>query len=48
MASVARRYAAQFPTLRLVDIDAFGGWRRAQQEYFADGGIFDQIYQPNQ
>ncbi len=45
--SVARRYAAQFPAMRLVTIDRFGGWKRAQQTYFADGGVFDQIYQPH-
>ncbi|HVR46799.1 MAG TPA: sulfate ABC transporter substrate-binding protein [Candidatus Binatia bacterium] len=43
--SVARRYAGQFPAMRLVTIDRFGGWRRAQETYFADGGVFDQIYQ---
>ena len=32
---------------QLVDIDRFGGWRKAQDTYFADGGIFDQIYQPS-
>lgn len=48
LASVAKRYAYQFPAMKLVDIDRFGGWRRAQQEYFADGGVFDQIYNPNQ
>lgn len=48
LASVAKRYAYQFPTMKLVDIDSFGGWRKAQQEYFADGGVFDQIYNPNQ
>ncbi|HXO16568.1 MAG TPA: sulfate ABC transporter substrate-binding protein [Candidatus Dormibacteraeota bacterium] len=47
-ASVAKRYAYQFPAMKLVDIDRFGGWRKAQQEYFADGGVFDQIYQGNQ
>jgi sulfate/thiosulfate-binding protein len=47
-AAVARRYASQFPPMKLVDIDKFGGWRRAQQEFFADGGVFDQIYQSNQ
>jgi sulfate/thiosulfate transport system substrate-binding protein len=47
-ASVARRYAYQFPAMKLVDIDRFGGWRKAQQQYFADGGVFDQIYQSNQ
>ena len=25
---------------------AFGGWQKAQATHFADGGIFDQIYQP--
>jgi len=23
-----------------------GGWTAAQKAHFADGGIFDQIYQP--
>ncbi|MGD0968307.1 MAG: sulfate ABC transporter substrate-binding protein [Candidatus Aquilonibacter sp.] len=35
-----------FPKLKLVTIDLFGGWQKAQAEYFADGGVFDQIYQP--
>jgi sulfate transport system substrate-binding protein len=48
LASVAKRYASQFPAMKLVDIDRFGGWTRAQATYFADGGVFDQIYQPNQ
>ncbi len=25
---------------------SFGGWQKAQTTHFADGGIFDQIYQP--
>ncbi len=44
--AVARRYADRFPQLDLVGIDAFGGWREAQQKHFANGGVFDQIYQP--
>jgi len=45
--TAAAKYAAQFPRLELFTIDgAFGGWRRAQAVHFADGGIFDQIYQP--
>lgn len=46
--SVAQRYAAQFPSVRLVRIDdpVFGGWQKAQPEHFGDGGTFDQIYQP--
>jgi sulfate/thiosulfate-binding protein len=35
---------ARFPQLELVSIDAFGGWPKVQQEHFADGGIFDQIF----
>ena len=43
--NVARKYAKQFPKLKLVTIDdTFGGWERAQKTHFADGGIFDQIF----
>ena len=42
---VAAKFAATFPALELVNIrDAFGGWEKAQQVHFADGGTFDQIY----
>ena len=45
--AAAAKYAAQFPKLDLFTIDeVFGGWRKAQAVHFADGGIFDQIYQP--
>ena len=38
---------ARFPKIRLVTIgDVFGGWSKAQPEHFADGAVFDQIYQP--
>ncbi|WP_242395479.1 sulfate ABC transporter substrate-binding protein [Anaeromyxobacter oryzisoli] len=44
---VAARYAAKFPKLQLVTVDAvFGGWQKAQATHFADGGVFDQIYAP--
>jgi sulfate/thiosulfate-binding protein len=44
---VAKKYAAQFPKLKLLTIDeTFGGWSKAQKAHFADGGSFDQIYQP--
>jgi sulfate transport system substrate-binding protein len=44
---VAARYTAQFPALKLFTIDEkFGGWAKAQPTHFADGGVFDQIYQP--
>jgi sulfate transport system substrate-binding protein len=33
--------------MNLITIDAvFGGWQKAQKLHFADGGLFDQIYQP--
>ncbi|QSX74105.1 sulfate ABC transporter substrate-binding protein [Lysobacter arenosi] len=38
---------ARFPQVKQVTIDgAFGGWKKAQAEHFADGGFFDKIYQP--
>lgn len=43
---VAEKFKSQFPALKLVTIDdAFGGWTKAQQEHFSDGGTFDQIYE---
>jgi sulfate/thiosulfate-binding protein len=46
-AAVAAKYQAQFPALKLVTVDeVFGGWKKAHATHFADGGIFDQIYQP--
>jgi len=41
------KYDAKFPKIPLVTIDTqFGGWRKAQAQFFADGGVFDQIYAP--
>ena len=38
---------ARFPDVTQVTIDAaFGGWKKAQAQHFADGGFFDRIYQP--
>jgi sulfate/thiosulfate transport system substrate-binding protein len=49
LASVATKYANQFPKLTLVTVDeVFGGWKKAQSTHFADGALFDQIYQPGQ
>ena len=42
-AQIAAKYAAQYPQLKLVTIEAFGGWARAQKLHFGDKGIFDQI-----
>ena len=42
---VALKYADKFPKIELFTIDeAFGGWDKAQQTHFNDGGVFDQIY----
>ena len=31
--------------VKLITIDHFGGWDKAQKTHFADGGLFDQIYE---
>ena len=44
--SIAKKYSSQFPKTKLLTIDEVaGGWAKAQKLHFADGGIFDQIYQ---
>ena len=46
-AKVAEKYAKQFAKVNLITIDdVFGGWEKAQKTHFADGGTFDQIYEP--
>jgi len=48
LGSVALRYADSFPKIKLFTVDElFGGWQKAQQTHFSDGGVFDQIYKPN-
>ena len=41
---IAAKYAKQFKPLELFKIDLFGGWNVAQNKFFADDGVFDQIY----
>jgi sulfate/thiosulfate transport system substrate-binding protein len=44
---VLARHSGDFPAIKLFTVDRlFGGWQTAQKVHFADGGIFDQIYQP--
>jgi sulfate transport system substrate-binding protein len=44
-AAAKAKYAAQFPKLKLVTVEKnFGGWSKAQPEFFGNGGIFDQVY----
>jgi len=45
--AVAQRFADKFPQLELATIADFGGWTEAQAKHFADGGVFDRIYQPS-
>jgi sulfate/thiosulfate transport system substrate-binding protein len=43
---IAAKYSSVFANLKLVTVDGeFGGWAKAQQTHFADGGTFDRIYQ---
>jgi sulfate transport system substrate-binding protein len=44
-ASIAAKH--NFPKLNLFSVDQlFGGWHKATATHFADGALFDQIYQP--
>jgi sulfate/thiosulfate-binding protein len=44
--AAAKKYSGIFKPLKLVSIDKFGGWQKAQKKHFNDGGVFDQIYSP--
>ncbi len=45
---IAKKYATQYPKLKLFTIEEIaGGWNKAQKKHFADGGVFDQIYAPS-
>jgi len=45
---IAKKYASQYPKLKLFTIEEVaGGWNKAQKTHFADGGVFDQIYAPS-
>lgn len=44
--TILARYSTRFKPLELFTVDEIvGGWQKAQQVHFSDGGIFDQIYQ---
>jgi sulfate transport system substrate-binding protein len=46
--AVLAKYRAQFPDIELITVDSvFGGWAKAQQTHFADGGAFDRIQAAN-
>jgi sulfate transport system substrate-binding protein len=42
--AVLKKHAASFPDVKMVTIEDLGGWNKAQEKHFADGGVFDQIY----
>jgi len=42
---IAKKFTATLPEIPFVTVDKdFGGWTKAQQTHFADGGTFDKIY----
>jgi len=44
---VAAQFADRFPAVETFDLaSTFGDWQQAHRVHFADGGVFDQIYQP--
>ncbi|PJN86878.1 sulfate ABC transporter substrate-binding protein [Bacillus sp. mrc49] len=44
---VLAKYQDQFAKIDMVTVDGkFGGWKKAQETHFNDGGTFDEIYQP--
>ena len=44
-AEIAKKFTATLPEIPFVTVDKdFGGWAKAQQTHFADGGTFDKIY----
>ena len=46
-ASILAAHAADFPKITLYNFgEIFGDWDKAQATYFADKGVFDQIYKP--
>ncbi len=45
-AAILKAHENQYAKVDLFTIDeVFGGWTKAQKTHFADGGVFDQIYQ---
>ncbi|MDQ8023959.1 MAG: sulfate ABC transporter substrate-binding protein [Moraxellaceae bacterium] len=45
-AEVFKKYADRFPAVKTFTVDeTFGGWAKATEAHFKDGGSFDQIYQ---
>ncbi|MGN0608713.1 MAG: sulfate ABC transporter substrate-binding protein [Oscillospiraceae bacterium] len=48
-ADILKEYAGVFNLdINLVTIQDFGGWDAAQTKHFADGGVFDEIYEKSE
>jgi ABC-type sulfate transport system substrate-binding protein len=46
--TILERYSTRYKPLELFTVDEVAGsWQKAQRVHFADGGIFDQIYHPD-
>jgi sulfate/thiosulfate transport system substrate-binding protein len=46
--AVAKQYANQFPKVKLFTLqEIIGDWQKTNKIHFADGGLFDQLYQPS-
>jgi sulfate transport system substrate-binding protein len=46
--TILARYAARYKPVELFTVaDIAGSWPKALQVHFADGGVFDQVYQSN-
>jgi len=44
-AQILDKFKDRFPAISLIDIEeTFGSWEQIEQEHFADGAVFDQIY----
>ncbi|HVR60262.1 MAG TPA: sulfate ABC transporter substrate-binding protein [Polyangia bacterium] len=45
--AILRKHAGEFAKIKMFSVEqVFGGWQAAHKAHFADGAIFDQIYQP--
>ena len=44
--NILKEYSDKFNlNVNLVTIKDFGGWDAVQEKHFADGGVFDEIYE---
>lgn len=42
--AIAKKFAAQFPAIKLYTVEQVaGGWTAAQKDHFANGGVYDEI-----